>query len=90
MDGTMFLGNIIVHIKRFQMTQDIMIHIMNSPAIKIVHITKIYLLNTSNQENLFTNFKKKSLKENTIDDRKQEVNTTCYIQPSQQQKRNCL
>ena len=31
-----------------------------------------------------------SSNENVIEYRKQEPNTICYIQPSQQQKRNCL
>ena len=31
-----------------------------------------------------------SSNENAIDYRKQEPNTICYIEPSQQQKRNCL
>ena len=88
-DGILFLGVIIVQIKRFKINQDTLLYLMNSPTINIVHITKIHLFHMIHQENQLTN-KTNSSNKNKIDYRKQEPNNTCHIQPSQQQNRNCL
>ena len=44
------LGNIIIWIKRFQITQDIIIHLMNAPTINIVPITKLHSLYMNNED----------------------------------------
>ena len=64
---------------------------MNSATNTFVHITKMHLLHMIHHGNQWTNIKIiLSSNENVIDYRRQEPNTFCYVQPSQQQKRNCL
>ena len=62
---------------------------MNSATINLVLITKIHSLHMIHHGYKQTNIKN-SLNENNTDYRKKDTNTICYIQPSQQQKRNCL
>ena len=53
-----FLGKVIIQMKRFQIMQDKIIHLMNSATIYFFHITKIHSLHMIHYENQLTTVKK--------------------------------